>query len=179
MNGLHTPLSPERYPGGAAVGLSSKCNLRVERSGRAQKPQRIAVGEMIRLPPRGLRKDSHVSIAQAPRDVRSRDLVLSSWSSADRSAPFRRTDWRRSSLYRPASKLSRDDERAPTDRAHTIGGGGGRQLRPKHVRSADPDSRDIRRTALVVRLCPVARLFRQLPLALSRTVNRLRVERCN
>src|SRR5271165_2660095 len=49
----------------------------------------------------------------------SRSLIL---GKPDNSAPFWRTDWRRSSLYRPASKLSRDDERTPTDRAPTAGG---------------------------------------------------------
>ena len=62
---LHTPLSVERYYCGSALALWSKRDLRVERSGRTQAPQRIAVGDMIRLPPRRLRKDLHVSIAQS------------------------------------------------------------------------------------------------------------------
>jgi hypothetical protein len=102
-------------------------------------------------------KDSDVSIIQACRDPCSLALFLFRRTSRDNSAPISRTDWRRSSLYRPAAQLSGDDKGAPTDRARTIGRGRP-QLCTQHVQSADPDPRDFRRTSLVVRA------FRSRPL---------------
>ena len=106
-------------------------------------------------------KDSDVSIIQACRHPRSLALFLFCRTSRDNSAPISRTDWRRSSLYRPAAQLSGDDKGAPTDRARTVGRGRP-QLCTQHVQSADPDPRDFRRTTLVVRA------FRSRPLRLDR-----------
>lgn len=148
-DGRSTAVKPvESHPrcgGGPAFALPSEAPLRAEeRSWRARTPRMIAL-DMLSVRER-FGCFNHPSLSSPC----SLALFLFCWASRDNSAPISRTDWRRSSLYRPAAQLSGDDKGAPTDRARTIGRGGP-QLCTQHLQSADSSPRDFRRATLVVR----------------------------
>ena len=144
-----------RCGGGSAFALPFGCGTTPSgdaSSGRASTLRMIGARHAL-----GPGKISDVSIVQVCRHPCSLALFLLCRASRGNSAPISRTDWRRSSLYRPAAELSGDDTGAPTDRARTIGRDGP-QLCTQHVQSADRHPRDFRRTTLVVRA------FRSRPL---------------